>query len=118
MNPHKIIAGRGIPLDAKQKDTYTQDMPKRSSKAIEDINQLAASIVRAATDKVTLEKDPLAVELGRRGGLKGGKARAKKLSPTRRMAIAKKAAAARWAKRQAAAPASTSKMSRVKSKTV
>lgn len=87
-----------VALDAKQGNAYTQGMPKRSSKAIEDINQLAASIVRAATDKVALEKDPLAVELGRRGGLKGGKARARKLSPARRKAIAKKAAEARWAK--------------------
>jgi hypothetical protein len=38
--------------------------------------------------------------LGRRGGLKGGKARASKLTPEERTAIAKKAAAARWAKKQ------------------
>lgn len=39
-----------------------------------------------------------AVELGRRGGLKGGKARAKKLSAKRRAEIAKLAANTRWAK--------------------
>ena len=44
------------------------------------------------------EKDPAAVALGRRGGLKGGKARAAKLSPGERTAIAKKAAVARWSK--------------------
>jgi hypothetical protein len=44
------------------------------------------------------EKNPAAVALGRLGGLKGGKARAAKLSPRRRKAIAKKAIAARWAK--------------------
>jgi len=43
------------------------------------------------------EKNPAAVALGRLGGLKGGKARAAKLSPTKRRAIAKKAAAKRWA---------------------
>ena len=43
-------------------------------------------------------KDPLAVELGRRGGLKGGKARASKLTPEQRREIAKKAAAKRWGK--------------------
>lgn len=37
-----------------------------------------------------------AKELGRRGGLKGGPARAKKLSPERRSAIARKAAEVRW----------------------
>jgi hypothetical protein len=44
------------------------------------------------------EKNPAAVALGRLGGLKGGKARAEKLSPERRAEIAKKAAAKRWAK--------------------
>jgi len=44
------------------------------------------------------EKDPIAVELGRRGGLKGGPARAAKLTAKRRTAIAKAAADARWNK--------------------
>jgi hypothetical protein len=44
-------------------------------------------------------RDPAAVELGRRGGLKGGKARAAKLSAKKRIAIARKAAAARWRSR-------------------
>lgn len=43
-------------------------------------------------------KNPAAVELGRLGGMKGGKARAKKLSAEQRSAIAKKAARARWRK--------------------
>jgi hypothetical protein len=42
------------------------------------------------------EKNPAAVALGRMGGLKGGKARAAKLSPAKRKAIAKKAAKVRW----------------------
>ena len=45
------------------------------------------------------KKDPAAVELGRRGGLKGGKARAEKLSAKRRSEIAKKAAEARWSEK-------------------
>jgi hypothetical protein len=44
-------------------------------------------------------KNPAAVALGRLGGLKGGKARAKKLSADKRKAIAKKAARARWENR-------------------
>jgi hypothetical protein len=44
------------------------------------------------------EKNPAAVELGRLGGKKGGKARAEKLSPERRKEIARKAAKARWDK--------------------
>jgi len=44
-------------------------------------------------------RNPHAVALGQMGGTKGGKARAKKLSPARRQAIAKKAAKSRWHKR-------------------
>ncbi len=43
-------------------------------------------------------KDPAAVELGRKGGQKGGKARANKLTPEQRSEIARKAAATRWGK--------------------
>jgi len=43
-------------------------------------------------------KDPAAVALGRKGGLKGGKARAAKMAPTVRANIARKAAKARWGK--------------------
>jgi hypothetical protein len=41
-------------------------------------------------------KDPAAVERGKKGGRKGGKARAARLSPDERREIAKKAAAKRW----------------------
>src|SRR5687767_6525845 len=44
-------------------------------------------------------KDPLAVEFGRRGGLKGGRARADKLSASERADIASRAAKARWGAR-------------------
>jgi len=44
-------------------------------------------------------KNPHAVALGRIGGITGGKARAEALSATKRRAIAKKAAAARWDKK-------------------
>jgi hypothetical protein len=43
-------------------------------------------------------KNPAAVALGRLGGAKGGRARAAKLSPAKRTAIAKKAARKRWGK--------------------
>lgn len=46
------------------------------------------------------EKNKAAQELGRLGGLKGGKARAAKLTKEERSAIAKKAAEARWAKKR------------------
>jgi hypothetical protein len=71
-------------------------MPKRSSK---DINQTAFSVVQRATRQDKAAKNPAAVALGRLGGLKGGKARAKALTSEMRLAIAKKAATARWKKR-------------------
>lgn len=55
-----------------------------------------SSIDKPAKKPEKPEKNPAAVALGRMGGLKGGKARAAKLSPTKRKAIAKKAAKARW----------------------
>ena len=69
-----------------------------------DFAQRAKMIVDIATGEIedrepTPEeqgKDPAAVSLGRRGGLKGGKARAASMSPKRRAEIAKKAAEARW----------------------
>jgi hypothetical protein len=47
-------------------------------------------------------KDPAAVSLGQRGGLKGGKARAAAMTPERRKEIAGLAAASRWAKKGSA----------------
>jgi len=45
-------------------------------------------------------KNPAAVALGRLGGLKGGNARAMKLSASKRKEIAERAAAARWSKKR------------------
>jgi len=70
-------------------------MQKRSSK---DVNVIASQIVEKATDDNKIIKNPAAVTLGRLGGLKGGKARAEKLTRTRRVEIAKRAALARWRK--------------------
>jgi hypothetical protein len=68
-----------------------------------DPNQLAKAVVDFATgqrepDAPAPAKDPAAVELGRRGGLKGGKARAAAMTPEERRASASKAALARWGK--------------------
>jgi hypothetical protein len=46
------------------------------------------------------KKNPHAVALGRRGGAKGGKIRAEKLSPERRREIARQAVLTRWAKQK------------------
>ena len=82
-------------------------MRKRSSTPETDPNSLARSIVAQVTGEAAAliegeetkpVKNPAAVALGRLGGLKGGRARADKLSPRKRKAIAKKAATARWGK--------------------
>jgi hypothetical protein len=79
-------------------------MPKRPyKKAIEDLNEAAARVVghiisRSDPEAPPPVKNPAAVELGRRGGLKGGRARAEKLSPKRRSEIARGAAEKRWEK--------------------
>ena len=95
-------------------------MPNHSSKEPKrprDVNQMAKFIVDLATGRAAPSLDPTseataqeetpsdslrhaAKELGRRGGLKGGKARAANLTPEQRVEIAKKAAAARWNKDQ------------------
>lgn len=72
-------------------------MPKRSSKKLDEV-QNALRVVEEAIGG-SLKKNPAAVALGRRGGLKGGKARASKLTAEQRKEIAQKAAKARWARR-------------------
>jgi hypothetical protein len=81
-------------------------MPKRSRKpSAADFNQLARRIVDQATGKAAAmpakkkavkKKDPAAVALGRKGGLKGGPARAAKLTKEQLSESGRKAAQARW----------------------
>ena len=83
---------------------YALAMPDRSRRRPRDPNQLGKLIVDLATGEGAegdpyAGKSPAAVESGRRGGLRGGKSRAAKLTPERRSEIAKKAAEARWRKR-------------------
>ena len=81
-------------------------MPRgpKGQKRPRDTNELAKRIVDIATGDVedrepTPEeqgKDPAAVALGRKGGLKGGRVRAEKLTSKQRSSAASKAAKARW----------------------
>jgi hypothetical protein len=72
-------------------------MPKRLRKRPTDTNQLAHSILQDIIAKSEEPvKDPIAQELGRRGGKVGGKRRAANMTPEQRSAAARKAAAARW----------------------
>ena len=103
----------GLPLAIAYRAAHDRDMQKRSSKLPRDPNQRAKAIVDLATAEPSTEskgagsgdqptapaKNPAAVELGRLGGLKGGPARKAKLSAKKRKEIAKKAAVARWARK-------------------
>lgn len=77
-------------------------MATKRIKRPRDIIERAKLIGDIATGQVEDEvddgKDDAAVEFARRGGLKGGKARAEKLTPEQRSEIARVAAAARWKK--------------------
>ena len=87
-------------------------MPKRSSKEAEIVNQPAEGTVQkptaeplpdaaqASTEVPSGGKNPAAVALGRLGGLKGGPARAAKLTKEERSQIAAHAASARWARQK------------------
>lgn len=76
----------------------------KNPKRPRDANQLAKFIVDLASGDASEPKpadsgkDPAAVALGRKGGLKGGKARAESMPAKRRAEIARKAASARWKK--------------------
>jgi hypothetical protein len=74
---------------------------RRLSKMPKDPNQAAALTVKMATDEAVGTEQRTEVsrylsEIGRRGGIKGGKARADALSAKKRKEIAKQASAARW----------------------
>jgi len=76
-------------------------MPERSRKRPTDVNELGFQIVGEATGEIEPVdpdegKDPAAVALGRKGGLKGGKARAARMTPEERSEAARRAAQARW----------------------
>ena len=79
-------------------------MPDRSSKKPgRDFAQIAKHVVDVATGNAppeppAPEKNAAAVELGRLGGLKGGKARAKAMTKKERTSVARLAARARWRK--------------------
>ncbi|MFC1944850.1 hypothetical protein ACFLX5_05125 [Chloroflexota bacterium] len=79
-------------------------MAKRKKKE-HDFAITAFRVVQEATGQIEAEEQPKrefdAKALGHKGGLKGGKARAERLTPERRSEIAKKAATARWARLEA-----------------
>ncbi len=65
-----------------------------------DLNRIAAQIVAEATDETDGSRESVQAQAGRVGGLKGGPARAERLSAKRRSEIARNAAQARWSRKQ------------------
>ena len=102
---------KNLGLDSAHRYAYLGLMPKRSSKRkskhrtkAEDENQAAFRVVAEATSKEP-KRDAAEDELrnvmalmGRRGGLKGGRTRALRMSPAERSESASRAARARWSK--------------------
>ena len=78
-------------------------MPRgpKGEKRPADVIGNAVHVMRIATGEIVeADLNVARQERARKGGLKGGKARAEKLAPTQRKDIAAKAAAARWRKRE------------------
>lgn len=73
-------------------------MAEQRRKRPRDTNQLAKFIVDVATGETKDSDDPLVVR-ARKGGIRGGKARAEALTPEQRSEIARIAAGARWKKK-------------------
>jgi hypothetical protein len=87
-------------------------MPQNRPKRPRDSAQLAKLMIDIASGEVQDgPKEPQVSALARKGGLKGGKARAAALTPEQRSEIARAAAAARW-KKSLAASISSSQYSR------
>lgn len=102
MQKGKKFLGKDL-IFTQQKELIKTDMSIQ--KRPRDTNQLAKRIVDLSTGEEPETdpykgKNPAAVELGRLGGKKGGKARASALTPQRRSEIAKQAAKKRWGKDQ------------------
>ena len=76
-------------------------MPKgpQGQKRPADVIGNAVHVMRIATGEIEDTKRDPGAEANRKGGLKGGKARAASMTPERRAEIAKKAAKTRWGKR-------------------
>jgi hypothetical protein len=86
-------------LTGQEQSDSVPFMPTHGRKVRDrDAKETVAAMIDAVTEAIRRdpEKNPAAVALGRLGGLKGGAARAKALSATRRKDIARKAAVARW----------------------
>lgn len=91
-----------MPKRSSSSDPPAEKPASRRERRPRDPNALAYNVVREAVgdeekfEPEEKEKNPHAVALGRLGGKKGGKARAKKLTPEERRDAARKAALARW----------------------
>jgi hypothetical protein len=96
----RSVLDRIAPDAEPAKPAPNKAKPPRPTKKVDvdDIDRADSEGMAQPQGTAPPEKNPAAVALGRLGGKVGGKARAAKLSPAKRKAIAKKAAAKRWGK--------------------
>jgi|ERR1700685_676011 len=90
---------RPADLDAILRRGDAGVMAKKPKRLPRDANARAFAIGEIATGSVEVPNESAKASAGRKGGQKGGDARAAKLTKSKRSAIAKKAASARWTKR-------------------
>lgn len=83
---------------AKRKKKREYDFAVTAFRVVQEATRQAESESERTEPELIEGKNPHAVALGRLGGLRGGKARASKLTPEQRKEIARKAAEARWKK--------------------
>jgi hypothetical protein len=88
-------------VEKPRKKKREHDFAVTAFRVVQEATGQAEPEPKKAEPELVEGKNPHAVALGRLGGLKGGKARTKKLSPEQRTEIARKAAQARWKKGEA-----------------
>ena len=86
-------------MDKKRKPTKEHDFAVNAFRVVQEATGQAEPKQLEPETKPDTGKNPNAVALGRLGGLKGGKARASKLTSEQRHKIAQRAAKARWDKK-------------------
>ena len=83
-------------MTAKKPDRPSSDPNAAAFKAVA---KLIGSDKKPTPSKPAAKKNPAAVALGRLGGIKGGAARARNLTPEQLAEIGRKGATARWGKK-------------------
>lgn len=82
--------------EKKRKPKRDHDFAVNAFRIVQQATGQSKPAAKESTPEFSVDRHAAAVALGRLGGLKGGKARARKLTPEQRKESARKAAKARW----------------------